>query len=128
MGADGTVEKYKARLVAKGFEQREGYDYQEVFAPVARMVTIRIMVSMAAQNHWKLHQMDVKSAFLNGPLEEMVFVKQPPGFVKEGSDQKVYRLIKALYGLKQSLRAWNKRIDAFFIEAGKDVHQTMGYT
>lgn len=70
MTANGVVERYKSRLVAKGFEQRPGYDFQEVFAPVARMETIRLMIAMAAQNHWKIYQMDVKSAFLNGPLEE----------------------------------------------------------
>ncbi|GKV14655.1 hypothetical protein SLEP1_g25495 [Rubroshorea leprosula] len=118
MKSNGEIERHKARLVARGFEQRPGHDYQEVFSPVARMETIRFIIAWAAQNQWKINQMDVKSAFLNGPLEEEVFVRQPPGFVKEGSEDKVYRLKKALYGLKQAPRAWNKRIDSFFVKAG----------
>ncbi|GKU98369.1 hypothetical protein SLEP1_g11381 [Rubroshorea leprosula] len=92
--SNGEVERYKARLVAKGFEQRLGYDFQEVFSPVARMETIRLIVGLAAQNQWKIHQMDVKLAFLNGPLEEEVYVKQPPGFMKQGSEDKVYRFLE----------------------------------
>ncbi|GKV24984.1 hypothetical protein SLEP1_g34508 [Rubroshorea leprosula] len=80
--------------------------------------TIRLIVGLVAQNQWKIHQMDVKSAFLNGPLEEEVYVKQPPGFMKQGSEDKVYRLKKALYGLKQAPRAWNKCVDSFFLQAG----------
>lgn len=116
--SDGKAEKHKARLVAKGYEQQPGYDYQEVFSPVARIETIRLIIALAAQNHWKVHQMDVKSAFLNGPLEEEIFVKQPPGFLKKGKEDKVYRLKKALYGLKQVPRAWNKCIDSFFSKIG----------
>ncbi|GKV17840.1 hypothetical protein SLEP1_g28296 [Rubroshorea leprosula] len=118
MKSNGEIETHKARLVARGFEQRPGHDYQEVFSPVARMETIRFIIAWAAQNQWKINQMDVKSAFLNGPLEEEVFVRQPPGIVKEGSEDKVYRLKKAFYGLKQAPRAWNKYIDSFFVKAG----------
>ncbi|GKV49004.1 hypothetical protein SLEP1_g55778 [Rubroshorea leprosula] len=118
--SNGKVERYKARLVAKGFEQRLGYDFQEVFSPITRMETIRLIAGLAAQNQWKVHQMDVKSAFLNGPLEKEVYVKQPPGFMKQGSEDKVYRLKKALYGLKQAPRAWNKRVDSFFLKAGNN--------
>ncbi|CAM8953938.1 unnamed protein product [Rhodiola kirilowii] len=78
---DGHVDRLKARLVVKGYRQKPGIDYFEVFAPVARMDTIRMIIALAAQNRWKIHQMDVKSAFLNGVLEEEVYVDQPPGYV-----------------------------------------------
>ena len=116
--AKGEVEKYKARLVAKGYKQRAGIDYDEVFAPVARMETIRLLVSLAAQNCWKIFQMDVKSAFLNGYLDEEVYVEQPMGYVNKNHGEKVLKLKKALYGLKQAPRAWNSRIDVFFKENG----------
>lgn len=114
----GEVERYKARLVVKGYKQKHGIDYEEVFAPVARLETIRLLLSLAAQNQWKIHQMDVKSAFLNGYLEEEVYIEQPPGFVIEGYEDKVLRLKKALYGLKQAPRAWNSRLDKYFKENG----------
>lgn len=88
--------------------QKEGLDYSEMFAPVARMETIRLLVALASWRGWKLWQLDVKSAFLNGPLEEEVYITQPPGFELKGSEDKVLKLKKALYGLKQAPRAWNK--------------------
>ncbi|KAL4283880.1 hypothetical protein GQ457_16G026560 [Hibiscus cannabinus] len=115
---EGQVEKYKARLVAKGYKQRQGIDYDEVFAPVARIDTIRLLTAVAAQNKWEIYQMDVKSAFLNGYLEEEVYIEQPLGYIKQGHEDKVYRLKKALYGLKQAPRAWNARIDEYFQENG----------
>jgi hypothetical protein len=111
----GEVVKYKARLVVRGFLQRQGIDYEEVFAPVARLETVRLVVAHASMQGWNLHQLDVKSAFLNGELEEEVYIDQPQGFVKKGSEDKVLRLRKALYGLKQAPRAWNKRIDKALI-------------
>ena len=116
--AKGEVQRYKARLVAKGYKQKEGVDYGEVFAPVARLETIRLLISLAAQKSWKIYQLDVKSAFLNGFLEEEIYVEQPPGYVKKGKEDKVCRLKKALYGLKQAPRAWNMRIDDYFQENG----------
>ena len=116
--ANGEVQRYKARLVAKGYKQRAGIDYDEVFAPVARLETIRLMISLAAQNKWKIYQLDVKSAFLNGFLEEEIYVEQPLGYVKKRHEDKVYKLRKALYGLKQAPRAWNARIDKYFRENG----------
>ncbi|KAL8087732.1 hypothetical protein AgCh_037766 [Apium graveolens] len=115
---DGEVEKYKARLVAKGYKQRYDTDYDEVFAPVARVDTIRLLTAIAAQNQWKIFQMDVKSTFLNGYLEEEVYIEQPPGYVQKGQEDKVYRLKKAFYGLKQAPRAWNTRVDEYFQKNG----------
>jgi len=116
--AEGEVERYKARLVVKGYKQKEGIDYDEVFAPVTRMETIRLLISLAAQHRWTILQMDVKSAFLNGVLEEEVYVEQPLGYMRRGEEKKVLRLKKALYGLKQAPRAWNERIDTYFKKNG----------
>ncbi|GAU20588.1 hypothetical protein TSUD_297610 [Trifolium subterraneum] len=114
----GEITRHKARLVVKGFLQKEGIDFNEVFAPVARMETIRLVIAMAHYNGWSMHQMDVKCAFLNGPLDEEVYVTQPPGFIIKEDEFKVYKLHKALYGLKQAPRAWNKRIDKFLNDIG----------
>lgn len=115
---NGEVQKYKARLVVKGYKQKFGVDYEEVFAPVTRLETVRLLLALAAKNNWKVHQMDVKSAFLNGYLEDEIYVEQPPGYAKIGEENKVCRLKKALYGLKQAPRAWYSRIDNFFLKDG----------
>ncbi|KAJ3676856.1 hypothetical protein LUZ60_002580 [Juncus effusus] len=116
VNAQGEAERYKTRLVAKGYNQREGIDYDEVFAPVARMETVRLLILLAAQSKWPIYQMDLKSAFLNGVLEEEVYIKEPPGYVKTEKEDKVLKLKKMLYGLKQAPRAWNTLIDAYFKE------------
>lgn len=97
---DGKIVKHKARLVAKGYVQKYGIDFEEVFAPVTRMETVRLLLALAAKNGWEVHHMDVKSAFLNGEIEEEVYVFQPEGFEKQGEEHKVYKLLKALYGLR----------------------------
>lgn len=107
---DGKVVKHKARLVAKGYVQKYGIDFEEVFAPVTRMETVRLLLALAAKNGWEVHHMDVKSAFLNGEIQEEVYVSQPEGFEKRGEEHKVYRLLKALYGLRQAPRAWYARL------------------
>ncbi|GAU48263.1 hypothetical protein TSUD_405090 [Trifolium subterraneum] len=112
------LEKHKARLVARGLLQREGLNYSEVYSAVARIETVRLVVAIANARDWPMYHLDVKSTFLNGPLEELVYVTQPPGFVIEGKEDMVYRLKKALYGLKQALRAWNKRINSFLVKQG----------
>ena len=115
---NGEVDKYKARLVAKGYTQQHGIDYTEVFAPVARMETIRLVVARAAQRSWSIYQLDVKSAFLYGDLNEEVIVEQPCRYVQKGHEQKVYMLKKTVYGLKQAPRAWYSRIEAYFMKEG----------
>ncbi|KAL0414349.1 UNVERIFIED_CONTAM: Retrovirus-related Pol polyprotein from transposon RE1 [Sesamum radiatum] len=118
LNADGSIQKHKARLVAKGYSQLPGIDYTETFAPVARLDTIRALVAIAANKKWKIYQMDVKSAFLNGYIDEEIYVEQPQGFVAKGCEEKVLRLKKALYGLKQAPRAWYSRIDNYFMNQG----------
>ncbi|RDX85061.1 hypothetical protein CR513_33797, partial [Mucuna pruriens] len=100
LNESGNIEKYKAKLVAKGYAQRYEVDYTEVFAPVARLDTVRVLLALAAQCGWEVFQLDVKSAFLHGKLKEEVFVQQSEGFVKKGKEDKVYKLKKALYDLK----------------------------
>jgi hypothetical protein len=121
----GHIEKHKARLVAKGFSQQLACDYGETFSPVARLDTVRTLLAIAAQHKWKVYQMDVKSAFLNGFLEEEVYVNQPPRFEIQEHPAKVYWLKKALYGLKQAPRAWYNRIDTYLIKIGFNRRQNV---
>lgn len=109
--ADGSINKFKARLVAKGYIQRHGIDFDEVFAPVARIETVRFLIALAASKGWQIHHLDVKTAFLHGELKEEVFVCQPQGYVVKGQENKVYKLRKALYGLRQAPRAWNEKLN-----------------
>ncbi|KAI5336309.1 hypothetical protein L3X38_015576 [Prunus dulcis] len=108
----------KAKLMAKGYSQKPRIDYNETFAPIARLDTIRTLIALAAQKKWNLYQLNVKSAFLNGVLKEEVYVEQPQGFMKENKEIRVYKLNKALYGLKQAPRAWYDEIDSYFNKAG----------
>eukprot|EP00253_Pinus_taeda_P015728 PITA_15728 len=116
--AEGKIERHKARLVVKGYKQQFGRDYEKTFAPVARMETVRAVLSILGQNKWKVYQMDVKSTFLNGVLMEEVYIEQSLGYEKKGQEHKVCRLKKALYGLKQAPRAWYNRIDSYLLENG----------
>ncbi|MCQ7016867.1 DDE-type integrase/transposase/recombinase, partial [Clostridioides difficile] len=110
-GSDGKVETFKARLVAKGFTQKEGIDYEETFSPVAMLKSIRILLAIAAHMDYEIWQMDVKTAFLNGSLEENIYMKQPEGFIAKGQEHLVCKLKKSIYGLKQASRSWNIRFD-----------------
>ena len=118
---DGQVVRNKARLVAQGCTQFEGMDYGETYAPVPRLESIRMLLAYANHNDITLYQMDIKSSFLNGEIEEEVFVKQPPGFFNPKKPDHVYKLPKALYGLKHAPRAWYKCFTKFLIEKGFEI-------
>ena len=116
--ADGTVERYKARLVAKGYSQKEGIDYHETFAPVVKFTSLWSLLAIATARDMIIHQMDVKTAFLNGDLDEEIYMDQPEGQVRKGEENLVCKLKCSLYGLKQAPRAWYKRIDSFLQSEG----------
>ena len=113
--ADG---RFRARLVAKGFTQTFGIDYDETFSPVARFKSLRLLLALAALEDWEIHQMDVKSAFLNGLLDEEIYMEQPQGFVDPEHPNKVCLLHKAIYGLKQASRAWNLQFHGVLLDLG----------
>ena len=100
MKTDGSIDKYKARLVIKGYKQKEGLDYFDTYSLVTRISSIRMLIAIAVIHNLEIHQMDVKTAFLNGDLDEEIYMEQPEGFIVPGQEKKVCRLIKSLYGLK----------------------------
>ncbi|GKA43538.1 auxin efflux carrier component 2 [Tanacetum coccineum] len=108
---DGTIEKYKARLVAKGYHQKKGQDFFDTYSPVTRITSIRTLIAIAAIHNLIIHQMDVKTAFLNGELDEEIYMQQPEGFVVKGQEHKVYKLVKSLYDLKQAPKQWHEKFD-----------------
>lgn len=107
---DGS-QRFKARLVVKGYEQIPGVDYHETFCPVVRFSTLRCMFAIAAKQDYDIDHLDVVTAFLNGDLEEEVYMEQPEGFIKKGCEKQVCKLKKAIYGLKQGPYTWNKKLD-----------------
>ncbi|RVX07987.1 Retrovirus-related Pol polyprotein from transposon RE2 [Vitis vinifera] len=129
VGPDGQVDRLKARLVAKGYTQVYGSDYGDTFSPVAKIASVRLLLSMAAMCSWPLYQLDIKNAFLHGDLAEEVYMEQPPGFVAQGESGLVCRLRRSLYGLKQSPRAWFSRFSSVVQEFGmlRAVQQTIQF-
>ena len=104
---DGSIDKFKARLVAKGFFQKEGIDYVDTYSPVAKFISIKILLAIVAHFNLELYQMDVKTTFLNGELKETIYMQQPEGFKIEGQEDKVYKLNKSLY---KKIFIWLKAI------------------
>nr|KAJ0212594.1 hypothetical protein LSAT_V11C400219000 [Lactuca sativa] len=123
MKVDGTIDKYKARFVIQGFRQKEGIDFFDTYAPVARISTIRLLLALAAIHNLVIHQMDVKTAFLNGDLDEEIYMKQPEGFVMLGNKHKVCKLKKSLYGLKQAPKQWHQKFDDVVLSNGFALNQ-----
>lgn len=115
---NGEVVKYKSRLVAKGCSQRFGVDYTETFSPVVRYSSLRLIFALAVEFDLHLHQMDVTTAYLNGTLQEVVYMVQPEQFVDKNYPEKVCRLKKSIYGLKQAGREWNVLLDSVFKRMG----------
>ncbi|GKD12045.1 zinc finger, CCHC-type containing protein, partial [Tanacetum coccineum] len=124
MKVDGTIDKFKARLVIQGFRQKEGIDYFDTYALVAHITTIRLLLALAAIHNLVIHQMDVKTTFLNGDLEEEVYMKQPKGFVMPGNEHKVCKLVKSLYGLKQAPKQWHQKFDEVVLSSGFLLNQS----
>ncbi|KAK9049437.1 hypothetical protein SSX86_031595 [Deinandra increscens subsp. villosa] len=116
--SDGSIERRKARLVAQGYSQVPGLDFTQTFSPVVKAATIRIVLTLAVINNWRLHQLDVNNAFLHGHLDETIYMEQPPGFTNEKYPTHVCKLNKALYGLKQAPRAWFHRLSVFLKSYG----------
>ena len=110
--------KYKARLVVKGFSQKKGVDFEEIFSPVVKMSSIRVVLGIAASLNLEIEQLDVKTAFLHGDLEEEIYMEQPEGFKESDKENLVCRLKKSLYGLKQAPRQWYKKFDSFMTDHG----------
>ena len=111
MKIDDTIDNYKARLVIKGYKQQQGLDYFATYSPVSRITSIRMTLAIASMRNLAVHQMDVKMTFLNGDLEEKIYMEQPEGFVAPGQAGKVCRLVKSLYGLKQASMKWHEKFD-----------------
>ncbi|KAF3649136.1 putative tyrosyl-DNA phosphodiesterase 2-like [Capsicum annuum] len=109
--ADGTIDKYKVRLVVKGFKQKEDLDYFDTYSPVTRITSIQMLIALAVVYDLEIHQMDVKTAFLNRELEEEIYIEQPEGFVVPEKENKMCKLVKLLYGLKQAPKQWHAKFD-----------------
>nr|GEX53361.1 zinc finger, CCHC-type [Tanacetum cinerariifolium] len=124
MKFDGTIDKFKSKLVIQSFRKKEGIDYFDTYVPVARITTIRLLLTLAAIHNLVIHQMNIKIAFLNGDLDEEVYMKQPEGFVMPGNEHKVYKLVKSLYGLKQAPKQWHQKFDDVVLSIGFHLNQS----
>ena len=123
MKADGSIDKYKARLVIKGYRQREGLDYFDTYSPVMRINSIQMIIAIAALHNLEIHQMDVKTAFLNGDLNEEIYIEQPEDFIISRQEKKVCKLVKSLYGLKQIPKQWHENFDHTMITNGFKINE-----
>nr|GEU42089.1 hypothetical protein [Tanacetum cinerariifolium] len=119
---DGTIEKYKACLVAKIYLQKEGQDFFDTYSPVTRITSIRTLIALAAIHNLIIHQMDLKTAFLNGKLDEEIYIQQPKGFIVKGQEHKVCKLVKSLYGLKQAPKQWHEKFDNTLLSNGFQIN------
>jgi hypothetical protein len=125
--SDGTIKKYKAMLVAKGYNQKEGEDFFDTYSPVARLTTIRVLLSLATSYGLLVHQMDVKTTFLNGELEEEIYMDQSDDFAVKGQEGMVCKLLKSLYGLKQAPKQWHEKFDKTLMSVGFVVNEADKY-
>ena len=123
MKADGSIDKYKARLVIKGYNQNEGFDYFDTYSPVTRISSIRMLIAIAAIHNLEIHQMDVKTTFLNGDLDEEIYMEQSEGFIVPGQEKKVCLLVKSLYGLKQATKQWHEKFDSVMMTNGFKINE-----
>ena len=123
MKADGSIDKYKARLVIKGYKQKEGLDYFDTYSPVTRISSIRMLIAIVVIHNLEIHQMDVKTAFLNGDLDEEIYMEQPERFIVSGQERKVCRLIKSFYGLKQAPKQRHEKFDSVMMTNGFKINE-----
>ena len=123
MKANGSIDKYKARLVIKGYKQKEGLDYFDTYSPVTRISSIRMLIAITAIHNLEIHQMDVKTAFLNGDLDEEIYMEQPEGFIFPSQEKKFCRLVKSLYGLKQAPMQWHEKFDSVMMTNGFKINE-----
>jgi hypothetical protein len=121
--SDGTIDKYKEMLVAKGYTQKEGEYFLDTYSPAARLITVRVLLSLTASHSLLVHQMDVKTTFLNGELEDKIYMIQPDGFIVKGQEEKACKLVKSLYGLKQAPKQQHEKFDITLISAGFSVNE-----
>ena len=120
---NGTIKRYKVSLVIKGYSQKEYEDFFDTYSPVARLTTIHVLLSLAASHGLLIHQMDVKTSFLNGELDEQIYMEQPTRFVANGQEGMVCKLFKSLYDLKQALKQWHEKFDRTFTSVGFVVNE-----
>ena len=123
MKAYGPIDKYKARLIIKGYNKKEGLDYFDTYSPVTRMSSIRMLIAIAAIHNLEIHQMDVKTAFLNGDLDEEIYMEQLEGFIVPSQEKKVCWLVKSLYGLKQAPKQWHEKFDSVMMTNGFKINE-----
>ena len=123
MKANGFIDKYKARLVIKGYKQKKGLDYFDTYSLVTRISSIRMLIAIATIHNHEIHQMDVKTTFLNGDLDEEIYMEQPEGFIVPGQEKKVCRLVKSLYGLKQAPMQWHEKFDSVIMTNGFKINE-----